>query len=321
MVRIATLTLNPTIDGSSEAETVAHTRKVRTANDHFAPGGGGINVARVLARLGADAEAVYLAGGITGPVLSGLLTRAGLRHSAIAIAGDTRISLTVFERASGHEYRFVPEGPTISAAECQACLDAVARLQCSWLVLSGSLPPGAPVDLYARITSIALGRQIKVVLDTSGAPLKAALAGGGVRLVKPNLAELAELAGRPLDTPEQAVTAARTIIANGGAETVAVSLGENGALLVEAGRTLILPAIAAKPLSAVGAGDSFVAAMTLGLALGWDAEPAFKLGMAAGTAAVLTPGTDLCHRDDVARMAKAIGVAMPALPTAAANRR
>lgn len=308
MVRIATLTLNPTIDGSSVAETVAHTSKVRTADERFAPGGGGINVATVLGRLGMDAEAVYLAGGITGPVLRGLLDRAGLVHRAVPIAGDTRISLAIFERATGHEYRFVPQGPVVSAAEWGACLDVVAGLDCSWLVLSGSLPRGAPDDLYARIVEIASSCGMAVVLDTSGAALKAALARGGVRLAKPSLGELEEIVGHALDDEAQIVAAARAVVDAGGAETMAVSMGERGALLVEAGRVLRLPAIAVEARSAVGAGDSFVAAMTFGLARGWDAEQAFRLGIAAGTAAVMTPGTDMCRREDVVRLAAMIGV-------------
>lgn len=308
MVRIATLTLNPTIDGSSVAETVGHTSKVRTADERFAPGGGGINVATVLGRLGTDAEAVYLAGGITGPVLRGLLDRAGIAHRAVPIAGDTRISLAVFERATGHEYRFVPQGPMVSEAECRACLDVVGGLDCAWLVLSGSLPSGAPDDLYARIVGMARARGTHVVLDTSGAALKAALAHGGVRLAKPSLGELQEIAGHSLDSDAKIVAAAQAVVAAGGAETMAVSLGEQGALLVEAGRVLRLSAIAVEARSAVGAGDSFVAAMTFGMASGWDVEQAFRLGIAAGTAAVMTPGTDLCQREDVVRLAARIGV-------------
>lgn len=308
MTRIATLTLNPTIDGSSDAETVQHTRKVRTANERFDPGGGGINVARVLTRLGGEVEAVYLAGGVTGPVLSGLLDRVGLIHRAIPIAGDTRVSLAVHERQSGKEYRFVPQGPRVSEAECRHCLDMIGRLECSWLVLSGSLPPGVPDDFYSRIVELARARQIAVVLDTSGMALKTTLAHGGVRLVKPSLGEMEQFAGHPLQDQDQIIAAAQAVVASGGAELVAVSMGHRGALLVEAGQVLVLPAIPVEARSAVGAGDSFVAAMTFGLAAGWDSGRAFRLGIAAGTAAVLTPGTDLCHRADVERLAATVGV-------------
>jgi 6-phosphofructokinase 2 len=308
MTSIATLTLNPSIDGSCEADAVRHTRKIRTSNDRFDPGGGGINVARVLARLGSDVEAVYLAGGVTGPVLDGLVGRAGLRQRCVRIAGDTRISQAVHERRSGKEYRFVPRGPDVSAAECQQCLAAIRELDCTWLVLSGSLPGGVPDEFYAEIVEIANERGIRVVLDTSGAALKATLARGGVYLVKPSLGEMEHLVGHPLQNRSVLVDAAKNIVENGGAEIVAVSMGHEGALLVQAGHVLALPAIPVEVRSAVGAGDSFVGGMTHGLAMGRPIDEAFRLGIAAGTAAVLTPGTDLCHRRDVERLAATIGV-------------
>lgn len=308
MAGIVTLTLNPTIDNSSEADTVQHTHKVRTTGEKFDPGGGGINVARVLSRLGSEVEAVYFAGGVTGSVLRGLLDRTGLRHRCVPIINDTRISLAVYETRSGKEYRFVPQGPEIKASECGECLDLVRKIECSWLVLSGSLPRGAPDDFYAQIVDIARGRGIRVVLDTSGTALKSTLAQGGVHLVKPSLGEMEQLVDRCLSDRDELVEAATAIIENGQAKIVVVSMGHNGAMLVQAGRVLALPAIPVEPLSAVGAGDSFVAAMTHGLAAGRPVEQAFRLGIAAGTAAVLTPGTDLCHRRDVERLAATIGV-------------
>jgi len=305
------MTLNPTIDGSSEAEAVRHTYKIRTSSERFDPGGGGINVARVLARLGSEVEAVYLAGGATGPVLRGLLDRDAIRGRCIEIAGDTRISLTVHERQSGTEYRFVPAGPEVSAAECRRCLDAVRDLSCSWLVISGSLPRGVPVDFYAAMADVAAARAMRLVLDTSGPALKTTLARGGVHLVKPSLGEMEQLVGKRLRDPDLLIEAAKSVVESGGAEIVAVSMGHQGAVLVQAQRVLTLPALPVETRSAVGAGDSFVAAMTHGLANGRSVEDAFRLGIAAGTAAVMTPGTDLCHREDVERFAAALGVRGP----------
>ncbi len=307
---IVTLTLNPTIDGSSEAETVQHTHKVRTVNDRYDPGGGGINVARVLTRLGADCEALYLAGGITGPMLTGLLDRVGIQHRRLAITGDTRISLNVHERRSGKEYRFVPQGPEISAAEWQGCLDAIGQLQCQWLVMCGSLPRGVPEDFYARAAHIAHKAGARVVLDTSGKALKAALdeAAGTIELVKPSLGELEQILGQTLRDPAALQAAASALVARGAARLVAVSMGHEGALLASADGVLSLPAIPVEVRSAVGAGDSFVAAMTYGLAHGLSTQDAFRLGIAAGTAAVLTPGTDLCLREDIVRLAETLGV-------------
>ena len=311
MAKIATLTLNPAIDGSSDADRVQHTHKVRTTNERFDPGGGGINVARVLARLGSDVEAVYLSGGVTGSVLTGLLDRAGLRQRSVPIAGDTRISLAVHEKETGKEYRFVPQGPEVSEPEWQGCLAMLETLDCDWLVLSGSLPRGVPVDFYARAVAIAKGKGARVVLDTSGAALKATLAQGSVYLVKPSLGEMEQLVGRPLRDGEAQGQAAQELVAAGSAEIVVVSMGHEGALLAMAEETLTHPAIPVDVRSAVGAGDSFVGGMTYGLAHGLTVADAFRLGIAAGTAAVLTPGTDLCHRADVAKLAAGLGVTLP----------
>ena len=120
MAAIVTLTLNPAIDGACEADAVHPTRKICTKNDRY-NAGGGINVARVVSRLDGDVRAVYLAGEATGIVLDELLDAAGIERLRVPIAGHTRTSLNVFERASGQEYRFVPEGPMVSAAEIDAC--------------------------------------------------------------------------------------------------------------------------------------------------------------------------------------------------------
>ena len=240
-------------------------------------------------------------------VLTGLIERAGLAHHPIPISGDTRISLAVFEQDTGEEYRFVPEGPELSEAECEACLAAVAARACDWLVLSGSLPRGMAEDFYARLIAQAKARGVAVVLDTSGPALKAGLAEGGVRFVKPSLSELESVAGHILPDHAAIVAAARRIVTQGGAHSVAVTLGSKGAVLVEPDRVLTLPAIEVAAKSATGAGDSFVAAMTYGLAAGWQSERAFRYGLAAGAAAAMTPGTDLAHAEDIEQLAARAG--------------
>ena len=308
MACIATLTLNPAIDGAAGVDHVAHTVKLRTHGQRFDPGGGGINVARVIARLGGEVEAIYLAGGVTGPLLDGLVARAGVARRRLPIAGDTRISLVIREDASGHEYRFVPEGPEVTAAESAAALADVAALDCEWLVLSGSLPRGLDADFMAQIVRTAVARGQQVVLDTSGPALAACLAVGGICLAKPSLDELEALAGGPLPDAGALAAAARRVVDAGGARMLAVTLGGDGGLLVTREGELRLPALPVRHASAVGAGDSFTAAMTWALANRRDPETAFRLGLAAGAAAVMTPGTDLAHADDIRRLAASIGV-------------
>jgi 6-phosphofructokinase 2 len=299
MKSIITLTLNPAIDGACDAPNVGPTHKIRTTNDRYNAGGGGINVARVVRRLGGDARAIYCAGGATGGVLDSLLDRDEITRTRLDIAGHSRISMAVHDQTSGLEYRFVPEGPIISEAEWQACRATMASVSCDYLVLSGSLPCGVPDDFYAQVLANAKG--IKIILDTSGRALAKTLQAGGIFLVKPSRGELEKLMGRTLNNEAAIVTAAKSIIAKGQAANVAVSMGHEGAILVRADGILHLPAIDIAAQSAVGAGDSFVGGMVFGLASGMAIDDAFKLAIAAATATVASPGTDLCHKADVDR--------------------
>jgi 6-phosphofructokinase 2 len=301
MKPIVTLTLNPSIDGAAYAELVRPIHKVRTSDDRYDPGGGGINVARVVRELGGPTLAVYLSGGATGAVFDDLLAAAAITRRRIPIADHTRISHAVFERSSGLEYRFVPEGPLVAEAEWRACLAALDEIDCDYLVASGSLPRGVPQDFYALAGEAVRRKGIKLVLDTSGAALRAGI-GGGVYLIKPSLGEFEALVGRRLPVPAEQEAAAHELIASGATQMVALTLGRDGALLVTVNGALRLAPPAVPVRSAVGAGDSFLAAMTLAVAWGRAVEDAFAYGMAAGAAAVLSPGTELCRREDVERL-------------------
>lgn len=302
MTPIATLTLNPAIDSACEADEVRPIRKVRTRNERFDPGGGGINVSRVVRELGGDALALYLAGGATGPVLDALIDAHRVPRRRIDIAGATRISNTVFETSSSCEFRFVPEGPVVSAEELARCIAALRDTPFEWLVASGSLPRGARSSFYVDIVEIVRERGARLVLDTSGEGLKQAVARGGVHLAKPSLGEFEGLVGRKLPDPREQEHAAAELVASGRVALLAVTLGHEGALLADADGVFRMPALPVEAKSAVGAGDSFVAAMALALAQGRPVREAFVRGVAAGTAAVLTPGTELCRRADVDRL-------------------
>jgi len=303
--RIITLTLNPAVDLATEAETIFPTRKVRTATEQFDPGGGGINVARVVRELGGEALAVVLIGGGTGRFLQELLVDARVECLTIPVGGLTRVSVTVHERSTGLEYRLVPEGPPMSASEWDAILEALARVDGGWVVASGSLPRGAPDDAYAHIARMCARRGQHFVLDSSGAALKAAL-GSGVTLIKPSIGELEGLVGCELRDPRELERAAMGLVRAGAAEMIAVSLGAAGALLATRGGVLRKPAPEVPVRSAVGAGDSFVAAMTFGLASGLEPESAFARGIAAGSAAVMRYGTAHPQRADIEELYRQI---------------
>lgn len=299
---IVTLTLNPAIDLSYEVDRLVPTQKLRVGTERLFPGGGGINVARVLARLGREATCVYLAGGATGPTFAALLAEQGLAATGIPVAGATRIATTVFERETGHEFRLTPPGPQIGEAEWRGCLEALAEMPCDWLVASGSLPRGVPDDFYAHLAEVTAGKGARLVLDSSGEALRAGITSGGVWLAKPNLAEFEQLAGRTFADPQETGAAAREMVRANGMEALVVSLGADGAVLATRHGYEVLPALPLEAKSAVGAGDSFVAGMVHALAGGEDMAAAFRLGMAAGSAAILTPGTDLALREDIERM-------------------
>jgi 6-phosphofructokinase 2 len=298
--RLVTLTLNPALDLASTAETVEPTHKIRTKDEHIDPGGGGINVARVIHALGGDATALVLAGGFTGQMLDQLLAEAGVKRRILPIQGRTRISLAVLDRATGAEYRFVPEGPEVSATELDAALAAIAETPGDWLIASGSLPLGAPVDIYASIARGAAERGQKFVLDTSGPALEAALH-QGVYLIKPSLREFEGLVGRRLQERAEQEAEAMALVRAGAVGMLAVSLGADGAMLATADEVVHMPAVSGPVRSTVGAGDSFLASLVLALARGLAPRDALAWGTAAGAAAVAQVGTARVSLDAVTR--------------------
>lgn len=298
---IITVTLNPALDCSAEAQHVEPVHKVRTFNEIYAPGGGGINVARAIVRLGGNATALYLAGGATGSFLGELLDKDAVPHQAVRIEGNTRISFNVFDRSKGEDYRFVPEGPEVSAADIDRLLARVEVFAPGWIVASGSLPRGADPDIYARMADL-VPRSSKLILDTSGAALKASIARGGLTLIKPSIGELESIGGQPLKRASEAEDAALSLVKTGAAQMVAVTLGKDGGFLADHDGIYHVAALKIKALSAVGAGDSFLAGMVQALSEGKSNRDAFRTGMAAGAAACLNIGTQLCYKADVDRL-------------------
>lgn len=303
MTDIVTMTMNPAIDVSTKVDRVVPVHKLRCSTAQREAGGGGINVARVASRLGADVKALYPCGGAAGALLRRLIDAEGIASLSVPVAEETREDITVFERETGEQYRLVFPGPELAEAEWRRCLEALSELKgrTAFLVASGSLPPGVPEDFYAQAVKIANERGAKVIVDTSGPPLRSAVT-AGVHLIKPNLRELCELAGGALDDEQSWVAACRKLIDGGGVEVIALSLGHHGALLVSAEGAWRAEPVEVEIVSAVGAGDSFVGALVWSLACGHGLEQAFRYGVAAGSAALLTPGTELSRPADVERL-------------------
>ncbi len=298
MTRIVTVTVNPAVDLACSAQFVVPTHKIRTFDEHIDPGGGGINVARVLHGLGADVLAVILAGGVTGALIEELLTEAGVPYQTVHCRGRSRISYTVFDRTTKDEYRFVPQGPIAEPHDCSEILTLLEEVACEWIVASGSLEPGMPTDFYATVARLARRRGIRIAIDTSGAPLRAAL-DAGVDLVKPSLSELEAYVGRALTDVADQEAEAMALVRAGHASMVALTLGEQGAILAAEGGVRRLPAIPVPFRGAVGAGDSFVAGMTWALSRGLSPHDALGWAVAAGSAAVARSGTARVRLEDV----------------------
>lgn len=296
--RLVTLTLNPALDIACSADVVRPTHKIRTSDEHLDPGGGGVNVARVLHALNGDTLAVMMAGGVTGALIEERLDKAGVPRLTVPIHGSSRICLTVLERSTGLEYRFVPEGPSVNRHDWHALLHRLEEIDCDWLIASGSLEHGMPEDIYARVARAAYRRGQRVVLDCAGPALAAAL-GTGLEMIKPSLGELRALVGHDLPDNRSQEEAAAALVRRGAARLVAVSLGETGAFVASDEGVIRMAALPCTVLSAVGAGDSFVAAMSLALARGATLEDALRWGVAAGTAAVMCAGTARLRRQDV----------------------
>lgn len=303
MKPIVTVTLNPSIDGSCEADRVLPTSKVRTTNASYDPGGGGVNVARVVLEMGGPALPVYFAGGATGGLFGELLEAHGVSERvAIDIDDHTRISTTVFDRATRQEYRFVPEGPAVTETEWRRCLERLEAIDYDWIVVSGSAPRGFPEGCYGALAAQAAARKARFVLDSSGRALAAGIRGGGIYLAKPSIGEFRALTGRALETDEEIEEEGRALISSGKMRMVAITMGDEGAMLITERETFRASPPPVEAHSAVGAGDSFLGAMVHALARGDSVREAFLIGVAAGTAAVTTPGTALCRREDVLRL-------------------
>ena len=303
MTTIVTITLNPGIDKSSSVDHVVAERKLYCSAPRFEPGGGGINVTRAIRKLGGESLALYPCGGANGETLKFLLDQEGLSHRPVPIKGWTRENLIVLEESTGLQYRFGMPGPELAEEEWQRCLEQISSLTPApdFIVASGSLPPGVPQDIYARIARLGKRLGARVVVDSAGDPLRLALA-EGVYLVKPNIGEFRDLVGSGGEDEAAVLELARRVVSERQSEIMAISLGAAGVVMVsEAGIERMQPPTV-PIISKVGAGDSMVAGIVLSLSRGMSVREAARFGVAAGSAAVMTPGTELCRREDAERL-------------------
>lgn len=303
MQDIVTLTMNPSLDLATEVEGVKPDQKLRCAPAQRDPGGGGINVARAVHKLGGQALAVYPNGGAAGAQIQILLDQEQVSQLPIPIDGVVRENFLVRDTENGHNYRFVLPGPSLSAEEQQRIVDHIAQLETDFLVVSGSLPSTMSVDFYARLAQLARKRQTKFVLDTSSSEAVQAACEQGVYLLRNNYHEFCQLTGGDPEDVSEIEERAKQMIDRGGVDILVITLGADGALLCDNEKNI--QRAKSPPVEVVnprGAGDSFVAALVLKLTQNQSFAQALRYAVAAGAAAQLTPGTELVRHDDVERL-------------------
>jgi 6-phosphofructokinase 2 len=304
--RIVTLTMNPAVDVSTSVKKMVPFTKMRCAQAQRDPGGGGINVARVLKRLGIAAPAIYPAGGATGQLLAALVERQGVRSIVIPTLNDTREDITIFDETTREQFRLVFPGAPLNDIEWQECLESIGRITPppEFVIASGSLPAGVPHDFFGRLAQASKAHS-KIIVDTSGPFLKPALEAGAY-LIKPNLREFQELAGITSSDEATLLDAGRHLVDRYRIEVIALSMGPDGALLITRDLAMRANGLPIEPLSVSGAGDSFLAAMVWSLANNRSLDMALRYGVAGGSAALLNPGTELCHAENVHRLASLV---------------
>jgi 6-phosphofructokinase 2 len=303
MKKIVTFTLNPAVDKSSKVEHVKAEDKLYCDQPTFEPGGGGINVSRAIKKLGGSSLLLYTSGGFTGKKLEKLLAAENLNKRAIEIEAESRENLIINEKTSNLQYRFGMPGPKLSEEETDNIFKTLAELDPfpDYLVISGSIPEGVSTDIYAEMAAFAKKRKAKVIVDVSGPPLKSVIE-EGVYLIKPNLGEFQELVGRELQDEDQIKEAALKFVEDKCCQVIVISIGAGGALLVSGKKAEFKRPPTVPIKSKVGAGDSMVAGIVLSLARGESLKNSFHYGLAAGSAAVMTPGTELCNKEDTDRL-------------------
>lgn len=303
MTDILTVTLNPALDLTTTADRVVAGPKLRCDPLTVDPGGGGINVARVVAALGGQARAFVALGGPSGMRLEAAMAEQGIPLVRMEAPGDTRESMAVHDRETGQQYRFVMPGPLWTEAQVTEALAAIAEAvpEGGIVVLSGSQPPGVSAVFATQLCAALAARNAMVIVDTSGPALEHLSKGTtpAPAVLRMDTEEAEGLAGRPLVTRRESAEFAAELVTRGAAERVIVARGADGSVMAGPDGLVQVSAAHVAVVSAVGAGDSFVGAFAYGLASGLSGPEALALGAAAASATVTTPATALCTHEMV----------------------
>lgn len=295
---VVTVTLNPAIDQTLSIPGFAAGQVNRVAASRSDAGGKGVNVACVLADLGLDVVATGFLGSDNTVLFEALFERKRIADRFVRIPGCTRVGLKIVDDGTRQTTDINFPGLTPTAEAIRELIDQIASLVSpgGWFVLSGSVPSGAPDDLYATLIDAIHERGGGVVLDTSGRPLREALA-SAPEVMKPNVDELSELAGRRLDTLAEVRAAAGSLL-DRDVERVVVSMGAGGALFVERDKTLLARPPKVPVSSTVGAGDAMVAGIVFATIHDLPLEDVARMATASGAYAVTRIGAGIDDREE-----------------------
>jgi 6-phosphofructokinase 2 len=304
---IYTITLNPALDRTLWVEKIRPDDSNRIKKEERFAGGKGIDVSRVLTKLGVGSTALGFVGGFTGEELEGRLLNEGISCDFIRISGETRTNIIMNDMSSGVQSVFGASGPIIEPYELMRLIHKAEGLEHPEIVIiSGSIPPGVHPKIYRKLIEIAKDRNAKVVLDADGEALVEGTQ-GLPDMIKPNVHELSRLVDAELREFDDIVNAARSI-QNKGIGTVLVSMGAQGLLLLgeKESHHAFHPEVEVK--NTIGAGDSAIAGFVYGLIEGKGLKESLVYAVAAGTATTLMPGTALCCKDDFLRLVPAVNI-------------
>ncbi len=289
---IVTLTLNPCVDVSYDIPHLIEDQKVHATATRYDPGGNGINVARALKRLHVPAHACCVVAGEIGELLERLVAHELDHPHCQRIEGETRINVTLQQQEPRAQFEISGIGPPLSKLALQDLVDEVLGLAGSgYAVLTGSLCPGVGQDFYADVARELRLQAAHPVIDAPG-PMLAHAIDAHPFLIKPNRYELEQLVGHPLPEFEDVRRAACELQARG-IDYVCVSMGGEGALLVDDKHSYHAAAPKVEVKSTVGAGDSMLAGIVAALARGESPAEALRLGLACGSGTAAQPGTQL----------------------------
>ncbi|MHB1458010.1 MAG: 1-phosphofructokinase [Armatimonadota bacterium] len=296
---ILTVTLNSTIDKTYIVDNFRVDRIHQAQSLTIIPGGKGINVGRVFNELGGRAFLTGFAGGHNGDFISENTQAESLASDFIRVSGESRTCVKIVDPINKTQTEISELGPFITQDEIERFhlkFESLV-LGMDYVVLSGSIPPGVSDDIYRELIEIAHRYDVKCMLDASGTPLAEGIK-ARPSIIKPNVHELSELVGKQLDTVEEAVKAAKKILAEG-IDVVIVTFGRDGAIVVTSDEVWRATPPTITYVSAVGSGDSFGAGFIYALIEGKSMADALRLGTAAGAANAGTPSSGMCRKEDI----------------------